>query len=193
MKKLFIRSGLRYDYLLEIASSKTAENFITHLARHNVSGQLRVAPEHVATNTLDAMGKPSIEVYEEFERAFDWASGQANKRQYLLPYFIASHPGCTLNDAIELALHLKDKGFIPDDVQDFYPTPGTSATCMYYTGLDPRPGRKFAPIYVPKGRQRRLQRALLHHHKRENRHLVQEALKEAKREELVPHLVPRSR
>ncbi|MFA5448042.1 MAG: YgiQ family radical SAM protein [Sphaerochaeta sp.] len=193
VKKLFIRSGLRYDYLLEVALSKTAEHFITHLARHNVSGQLRVAPEHVAANTLDTMGKPPIETYEEFERAFDWASEKANKRQYLLPYFIASHPGCTLDDAIELALHLKEKGFIPDDVQDFYPTPGTSATCMYYTGLDPRPGRKFAPVYVPKGRQRRLQRALLHHHKRENRHLVLEALKEAKREELVPHLVPRSR
>lgn len=191
VKKLFIRSGLRYDYLLEVASDATIQSFVSHLVSHNVSGQLRVAPEHVSNDVLDAMGKPPIELYDEFQAIFEEESAQAGKRQYLLPYFISAHPGCTLDDAIELALYLKRGHFIPDDVQDFYPTPGTSATCMYYTGLDPRPGRAFMPVHVPKGRERRLQRALLHHHKRENRHLVIEALEKANRKELVRHLVGR--
>lgn len=191
VKKLFIRSGLRYDYLLEVAPPSTVREFIAHLARHNVSGQLRVAPEHVSNDVLDAMGKPPIWLYDEFQAIFEEESGKAGKKQYLIPYFISAHPGCTLDDAIELALYLKRGRFIPDDVQDFYPTPGTSATCMYYTGLDPRPGRSFAPIHVPKGRERRLQRALLHHHKRENRSLVLEALEKAKRKELARQLVSR--
>ena len=192
VKKLFIRSGLRYDYLLKVARSSTIEAFITHLAAHNVSGQLRVAPEHVSNNVLDMMGKPSIELYDEFQALFDKESRRAGKRQYLLPYFISAHPGCTLDDAITLALYLKKGRFIPDDVQDFYPTPGTSATCMYYTGLDPRPGRNFAPVHVPKGRERRLQRALLHHHKKQNRPLVLEALEKARRKELAHTLVSRA-
>ncbi|MDY0303594.1 MAG: YgiQ family radical SAM protein [Sphaerochaeta sp.] len=191
VKKVFVRSGLRYDYLLEVAPASTVQTFIAHLAANNVSGQLRVAPEHVSNNVLDAMGKPPIELYDEFQAIFEEESARAGKKQYLLPYFISAHPGCTLDDAIELALYLRRGHFIPDDVQDFYPTPGTSATCMYYTGLDPRPGRKFAPIHVPKGRERRLQRALLHHHKRENRPLVLEALEKANRKELAHLLVGR--
>ncbi len=193
VKRLFIRSGLRYDYLLAAATKEDRKAFIDHLARNNVSGQLRVAPEHVASDTLDAMGKPSIDLLETFSEHFRQASQRANKEQYLLPYYITSHPGCTLDDAIELALYVQRSGFIPNEIQDFYPTPGTVATCMYYTGLDPRPGRKFAPVYVPKGRERRLQRALLHHHKRENRALVLEALAAAKRKELGAVLLPRNR
>lgn len=192
VKKLFIRSGLRYDYLLSVASTSTARAFIAHLAAHNVSGQLRVAPEHVSNDVLDAMGKPPIELYDEFQALFEEESRRAGKKQYLLPYFISAHPGCTLDDAVTLALYLKRGHFIPDDVQDFYPTPGTSATCMYYTGLDPRPGRNFAPVYVPKGRERRLQRALLHHHKRENRSLVLEALEIVQRKELAHQLLARA-
>jgi len=192
VKKLFIRSGLRYDYLLSVASASTARAFIAHLAAHNVSGQLRVAPEHVSNDVLDAMGKPPIELYDEFQALFEEESRRAGKKQYLLPYFISAHPGCTLDDAVTLALYLKRGHFIPDDVQDFYPTPGTSATCMYYTGLDPRPGRNFAPVYVPKGRERRLQRALLHHHKRENRSLVLEALEIVQRKELAHQLLARA-
>jgi len=192
VKKLFVRSGLRYDYLLSVASPSTVTAFIGHLAAHNVSGQLRVAPEHVSNSVLDTMGKPPIELYDEFKAIFEEESRRAGKKQYLLPYFISAHPGSTLDDAITLALSLKRGHFIPDDVQDFYPTPGTSATCMYYTGLDPRPGRNFAPVHVPKGRERRLQRALLHHHKPENRSLVLEALEKAQRKELAHQLLGRA-
>ena len=157
-----------------------------------MSGQLRVAPEHVANSVLDVMGKPPIGLYDEFKAIFEEESRRAGKKQYLLPYFISAHPGSTLDDAITLALSLKRGHFIPDDVQDFYPTPGTSATCMYYTGLDPRPGRNFAPVHVPKGRERRLQRALLHHHKPENRSLVLEALEKAQRKELAHQLLGRA-
>jgi radical SAM superfamily enzyme YgiQ (UPF0313 family) len=155
------------------------------LCTHHVSGQLKVAPEHVSSRVLDAMGKPGIEVFEEFSTRFAQANDQAGKKQYIIPYFISGHPGSTLDDAIELARYLQKSRFIPDQVQDFYPTPGTVSTCMYYTGLDPRPGRDFAPVYIPKGREKHLQRALIHFHKPENHALVIEALTIAGRTDLI--------
>jgi uncharacterized radical SAM protein YgiQ len=185
VKKVFIRSGIRYDYLLAAAPEQTRDRFIQELCTHHVSGQLKVAPEHVSSRVLDAMGKPGIEVFEEFSTRFAQANDQAGKKQYIIPYFISGHPGSTLDDAIELARYLQKSRFIPDQVQDFYPTPGTVSTCMYYTGLDPRPGRDFAPVYIPKGREKHLQRALIHFHKPENHALVIEALTIAGRTDLI--------
>ena len=185
VKKVFIRSGIRYDYLLEAAAPHIRKQFIAELAEHYTSGQLKVAPEHVSPNVLDAMGKPGIPLFEEFSTLYEKANKASGKRQFIIPYFISSHPGSTLHDAIMLATYLKRHHFIPDQIQDFYPTPGTVATCMYYTGLDPRPGKGFREVYVPKGREKHLQRALLHFHKRENRSLVIEALKAAGREDLI--------
>ncbi len=189
VKKVFIRSGIRYDYLMQVADDKTRRRFLEHLILHNVSGQLKIAPEHVAPEVLDAMGKPSVELYDAFRQAYARTNERLGMKQYTIPYFIAAHPGSTLDSAITLALHLKQEGFIPDQAQEFYPTPGTVATCMYYTGLDPRPGRSFAPVYVPKGREKRLQRALLQFHKPENRELVREALEKAGRRDLIPVLL----
>jgi len=189
VKKVFIRSGIRYDYLMRVADEKTRRRFLEHLVLHNVSGQLKIAPEHVAPEALDAMGKPSVELYDAFREAYSKANERLGMKQYTIPYFIAAHPGSTLDSAITLALHLKREGFIPDQAQEFYPTPGTVATCMYYTGLDPRPGRNFASVYVPKGREKRLQRALLQFHKPENRELVREALEQAGRRDLIPVLL----
>ena len=140
---------------------------------------------------LDAMGKPRIEWYEQFVEDFLAASRKAGKEQYCIPYFIAAHPGTTLASAVELALYLHRMRFIPEQVQEFYPTPGTVATCMYFTGIDPRPGRKFAPVYVPKGRERHMQRALLHYHKPENAPLVREALLAIGRKDLIGLLLGR--
>ncbi len=185
VRKVFIKSGIRYDYLLSSTDSATRNRFITELASHHVSGQLKVAPEHVSESVLDYMGKPGIAVYERFAALFAAASKQAGKKQYIIPYFISGHPGSTLQDAVELALYLKEAHFIPDQVQDFYPTPGTVATAIYFTGLDPRPDRNFASVHVPRGREKQLQRALLHFHKRENRKLVAEALEKAGRKDLI--------
>lgn len=185
VKKVFIRSGIRYDYLYACADSSTQRNFIRELAAHHVSGQLKVAPEHVSAAVLDAMGKPEIALFNRFSREFLEASKKADKKQYIIPYFISGHPGSTLTESIELAEYLRDFHFIPDQVQDFYPTPGTVSTCMYFSQLDPRPGKNFAEVYVPKGREKRLQRALIHFHKPENRKLVIEALKEAGRTDLI--------
>ncbi len=185
IKKVFVRSGIRYDYLLRAPKKEVRDRFIKELAEHHTSGQLKVAPEHVVPRVLDAMGKPKIDLFEEFSSYFQKANKDADKKQYIIPYFISSHPGSTIGDAVQLALYLKKNHFIPDQIQDFYPTPGTVATCMYYTGLDPRPDRDFAEIYVPKGREKNLQRALLHFHKSENYHLVAEALKKADREDLI--------
>jgi uncharacterized radical SAM protein YgiQ len=201
VKKVFIRSGIRYDYLLSTGSPESRTRFMDQLVRHHVSGQLKIAPEHVAPEALAAMGKPQVEYYDEFVSDYHRSVDRAGLRQYCIPYFIAAHPGSTLDSAIELALYLQKEKFIPDQVQEFYPTPGTVATCMYYTGLDPRPGKKFAPIHVPKGRERHLQRALLHYHKIENQMLVREALRLAGRPELIkslasgrqPHLTLTSR
>lgn len=191
VKKVFIRSGIRYDYLLETADEHTRMRFMRHLVRNNVSGQLKVAPEHVSPVVLDAMGKPRSELFDEFSYLYEQATEEAGKKQYLIPYFIAAHPGSTLEASIELALYLKKTGFVPDQVQEFYPTPGTVSTCMYYTGLDPRPGKRFAKVYVPKGRERHLQRALLQFNKPENRPLVLEALEKAHRKDLSKLLFAR--
>jgi radical SAM superfamily enzyme YgiQ (UPF0313 family) len=162
-----------------------------HLVRNNVSGQLKVAPEHVSPAALDAMGKPRSELFDAFSILYQDATEQAGKKQYLIPYFIAAHPGSTLEDAITLALYLEKTHFVPDQVQEFYPTPGTVSTCMYYTGLDPRPGKRFASIHIPKGRERSLQRALLQYNKPENRALVLEALDKANRKDLTRILLAR--
>jgi len=191
VKKVFIRSGIRYDYLLEACDEKTRNQFMNHLVRHNVSGQLKVAPEHVSEAVLDAMGKPSANLFDAFCDLYQETTEKAGKKQYLIPYFIAAHPQSTMDDAITLALYLHKTRFVPDQVQEFYPTPGTVSTCMYYTGMDPRPGKRFAPIHVPKGRERHLQRALLQYNKRENRPLVLEALEKAHRKDLARILLAR--
>jgi uncharacterized radical SAM protein YgiQ len=179
VKKVFIRSGIRYDYLLEDGNSE----FMRELVAHHISGQLKVAPEHAGRKTLHAMGKPPISIYRRFSELFKKENEDLGKKQYLIPYLIAGHPGSDLAEAIELALFLKESGFIPDQVQDFYPTPGTVSTCMWATGIDPRDGK---PVYVPKGeKERNLQRALLQFHKPENHPKVREALKKAGRTDLI--------
>lgn len=193
VKKVFIRSGIRYDYLLATGTESSRKRFLDRLVNRHVSGQLRVAPEHMDGEALDAMGKPSVTWYEQFVEAFTEASRKSGKEQYCLPYLIAAHPGTTLNAAVDLALYLHKTHFIPEQVQEFYPTPGTVATCMYFTGLDPRPGRAFSPVHVPKGRERHLQRALLHYHKPENRTLVRESLERVGRGELFSILLSRTR
>ena len=183
IKKVFIRSGIRYDYLL--ADEKS--NFIEELCKYHVSGTLKVAPEHISKNVLAAMRKPSKHVFEKFSTKFKKINEKIGLKQYLVPYFISSHPGSTLADAIELALYFKETGFIPDQVQDFYPTPGTLATCMYYTGLDPFTLRE---IHIPNTvEEKKMQRALLHFYKPENRKLVEMALERAGRPELKPVLL----
>jgi uncharacterized radical SAM protein YgiQ len=184
VKKVFIRSGIRYDYLLEVCTEPTRTRFFEHLVRNNISGQLKVAPEHVDPEVLDAMGKPKAELYDRFCEIYEQTNRKLGKKQYLIPYFIAAHPGSTLDSAITLALYMQKRGFVPDQVQEYYPTPGTVSTCMYYTGIDPRPGKEFCKIYVPKGRERHLQRALLQFDKPENRTMVREALQKAGRQDL---------
>ncbi len=190
VKKVFIRSGIRFDYLMEVSDEKTRNKFMKHLVLNNVSGQLKIAPEHVDPKVLDIMGKPHVEVYNKFVEAFKDANERYNKKQYTIPYFIAAHPGSTLQSSINLALHCKSVGFVPDQGQEFYPTPATVSTCMYYTGLDPRPNRNFEKVYIPKGREKRLQRAILQYDKEENRALVKEALLKANRMDLINILSP---
>ena len=185
VKKVFIRSGIRFDYLMLCASPKVRANFMENLVRNHVSGQLKVAPEHISKQVLACMGKSPVEVYDAFREEFFEENRRQGKKQFIIPYFIAAHPGSTMQSAIELALYLKKQGFVPDKVQEFYPTPSTVSTCMYYTGLDPRPGEDFKPVYVPKGRDANLQRALLQFNRRENRSLVLEALSKAGRPELA--------
>lgn len=181
IKKVFVRSGLRFDYLL--LDKRHGDRFLEELCAYHVSGQLKVAPEHISDRVLSAMGKSGNRVYEQFRQKFEAANRKLGLKQYLIPYFIASHPFSGLNEAIELALYLKRTGFVPDQVQDFYPTPGTLSTAMYYTGLDPR---TMESIYVPRGeRERKLQRALLQFDKPENWPLVREALVLAGREDLI--------
>ncbi len=179
VKKVFIRSGIRYDYVLADPKS----DFLNELVRHHVSGQLRIAPEHVSANVLRCMGKPSIKKYERFSDAFYKATKKAGKDQYILPYLISSHPGSTLKDAVELALWLKKKKIHPEQVQDFYPTPMTASTCMYYSGYDPYSMEK---VYVPKNREeKRQQRALLQWYKPENEAAVRKGLERAGRRDLM--------
>lgn len=185
VKKVFIRSGIRFDYLMLCSDVKTREKFIKELVANHVSGQLKVAPEHISKEVLSCMGKSPVEVYESFKKLYREENEKQGKKQFIIPYFIAAHPGSSLNSAIQLALYLKKEKFVPDQVQEFYPTPFTVSTCMYYTGLDPRPGENFKKVYIPKGRDANLQRALLQFNKKENRALVIEALKKAHREDLI--------
>lgn len=179
VKKVFIRSGIRYDYLLEDKD----DTFFKELVENHVSGQLKVAPEHCSASVLDKMGKPHIEAYIEFSRRYFQYTGEINKEQYLVPYLMSSHPGSTLNDAIELALFLKKNHIRPEQVQDFYPTPGTISTCMFYTELDPY---TMESVYVAKTpHDKALQRALLQYYNPKNQALVEEALKKAKRFDLI--------
>lgn len=179
IKKVFIRSGIRYDYL------NLDENleFFKELCEHHVSGQLKVAPEHVSRNVLQAMGKPEKKVYDEFTEKFYTINKQLRKEQYLVPYLMSSHPGSTLKDAVELAEYMRDIRYSPEQVQDFYPTPGSLSTCMFYTGLDPRTMKK---IHVPRStKEKAMQRALLQYRRPENYELVYEALVKAGREDLI--------
>ncbi len=179
VKKVFIRSGIRYDYLM----ADKDRRFIDELVKYHVSGTLKVAPEHISAGVLKAMRKPEKAVFEKFVSEYDKANKKHGKDQYLIPYFISSHPGSTLDDAVNLAEYLHNTGFIPDQVQDFYPTPGTLSTTMYYTELDPFTMDK---IYIPKDMQeKKMQRALIHFHKPENKATVIQALKLAKRTDLI--------
>ncbi|MCK4542585.1 MAG: YgiQ family radical SAM protein [Spirochaetales bacterium] len=179
IKKVFIRSGIRFDYLI----ADPEDTFMRELCEHHISGQLKVAPEHVSSRVLKAMGKPGREIYDEFAKRYRRTNEILGKKQYLVPYFISSHPGSRLEDAIELAEYLRDTRFIPDQVQDFYPTPGTLSTCMFYTGIDPR---TMKPVYVPKTHEEKsMQRALLQYRKPENYSLVKNALRKAGRQDLI--------
>ena len=189
VKKVFIRSGIRFDYLMLCTDEKTRKLFIEKLVSNHVSGQLKVAPEHVSDVVLSYMGKCPSSVYDSFLDAYFEENRRQGKKQFVIPYFIAAHPGSTLESAIELALYMKKRHFVPDQVQEFYPTPSTVATCMYYTNIDPRPGENFREVFVPRGREANLQRALLQFNKRENRPLVLEALRKAGRMDLAKVLL----
>lgn len=179
VKKIFIRSGIRFDYLMQDED----DEFFKELVKFHVSGQLKVAPEHCSNAVLDNMGKPHIETYVKFRKKFYELTGQVGKKQYLVPYLMSSHPGSTLKDAVELSLFLKKEGIHPEQVQDFYPTPGTISTCMFYTGLDPYTLKE---VYVPKTpEQKKEQRALLQYFKPENRDIVERALRKCGRTDLI--------
>lgn len=179
VKKVFIRSGIRFDYLM---LDKNGE-FFTELVKNHISGQLKVAPEHCSDNVLRYMGKPKNEVYVKFSEKYDKLNEKHNKDQYLVPYLISSHPGCTTDDAITLAEYLNKNGRQPEQVQDFYPTPGTLSTCMYYTGLDPT---TMKPVFVPDTPgEKAKQRALLQWKKPENKSIVYRALIETGRKDLI--------
>ena len=179
VKKVFVRSGLRYDYILYDKDNR----FFQELVEHHISGQLKVAPEHISDKVLAMMGKPPRELYERFEQKYRQINKNLGKEQYLVPYLMSSHPGSDLDAAIELACYLKEKGIHPEQVQDFYPTPGTLSTAMFFTGLDPR---TMKPVYVPRDpRDKRMQRALLQWFRPQNGPIVREALRKAGREDLI--------
>ena len=179
VKRVFVRSGIRYDAVLADRDS----DFLRELCEHHVSGQLKVAPEHVSANVLERMGKPGKEVYGRFVRRFTEINKELGKKQYLVPYLMSSHPGSGLREAVELAEYVRDMGVNPEQVQDFIPTPGTLSTCMYYTGLDPRTMEK---VYVPRSlHEKALQRALIQYRDPANYDLVAEALRLAHREDLI--------
>ena len=181
VRKVFVRSGLRYDYML----LDKDDEFFDELVKYHISGQLKVAPEHISDRVLSLMGKPSVRVFERFAQRFYAATRRAGKKQYLVPYLMSSHPGSELSDAIELALFLKRNNMRPEQVQDFYPTPGSLSTAMFYTGLDPY---TMKPVYVARTeREKRLQRALLQYYLPQNHRDVIEALKEAGRTDLIAH------
>lgn len=179
VKKVFVRSGVRYDYAL----LDKDDTFLRELIMHHISGQLKVAPEHVSDRVLKYMNKPPHAVYERFVQKFEALNKSLGKKQFLVPYLISSHPGATPDDAIALAQYLKKTGHRPEQVQDFYPTPGTASTCMYYTGLDPF---TMQPVYVAKSREEKaMQRALMQCHVRRNWPLIRKALRQAGREDLI--------
>ena len=179
VKKVFIRSGIRYDYLMYDQD----DSFFKELVQYHISGQLKVAPEHISNQVLDKMGKPHRELYEKFVQKYTQLNKEMNKNQYLVPYLMSSHPGSDLNSAIELAEYLRDIHHQPEQVQDFYPTPGTLSTAMYYTELDPR---DLSPVYVAKTpKEKAMQRALMQYRRPQNYHLVYEALVLAKRTDLI--------
>lgn len=179
VKKVFIRSGIRFDYLL----ADKDPTFLKELCEYHVSGQLKVAPEHVSDAVLQKMGKPKNSVYETFTKKFYKMNEQLEKKQYLVPYLMSSHPGSTLKEAVELAEYCRDLGYMPEQVQDFYPTPSTISTCMYYTGLDPR---TMEAVYVPKNpHEKAMQRALIQYRNPANYNLVKEALVKAGRTDLI--------
>ena len=183
VKKVFIRSGIRYDYVM----ADKSDEFLEELCRYHISGTLKVAPEHISDRVLYYMRKPSKQVFIDFAQKYRAVNRKLGLKQYLIPYLISSHPGSTLDDAVELALFLKEYGFVPDQVQDFYPTPATLATCMYYTEKDPF---TMEPVYIAKNlEEKKMQRALIHYHKPENRNTVIKALKDAGREELAEVLL----
>ena len=179
VKKVFVRSGIRFDYTMADASDK----FLVELLQHHVSGQLRLAPEHVSDAVLSVMGKPRREVYDTFVERFERLSAEYGLKQYVVPYLISSHPGSTMKEAVELAEAVRDMGYMPEQVQDFYPTPSTMSTCMFYTGVDPR---TMKPVYIPRDpHEKAMQRALIQYRKPENYKLVKEALRKAGREGLI--------
>lgn len=179
VKKVFIRSGIRFDYVM----ADQDDTFLRELCRHHVSGQLKVAPEHVAPGVLSRMGKPENSVYQAFVKKYQKVNEQLGMKQYLVPYLMSSHPGSTLKEAVELAEYLRDLGYMPEQVQDFYPTPSTISTCMYYTGLDPR---TMEPVYVPKNpHEKAMQRALIQYRSPKLYDLVKEALIKAGRQDLI--------
>lgn len=179
IKKVFIRSGIRFDYLM----ADKNPTFLRELCEHHISGQLKVAPEHISPAVLDKMGKPRQEVYDAFVQKYEEINRRLGLEQYLVPYLMSSHPGCTLADAVSLAEYLRDTSHQPEQVQDFYPTPGTLSTCMYYTGLDPR---TMKPVYVPTtSHEKAMQRALLQWRNPINHALIREALRLSGREDLI--------
>lgn len=181
VRKVFVRSGLRFDYMM----GEEDETFLREIIENHISGYLKVAPEHCSARVLDEMGKPHIGVYEKFQKRFYDITKKLGKEQYLIPYLMSSHPGSTMKDAVELALFLKKHHLRPQQVQDFYPTPGTASTCMFYTGIDPW---TMQAVYVPTDPyEKKLQRTLLQYWKPENRRLVIEALVRAGREDLIGH------
>ncbi len=179
VKKVFIRSGIRFDYVM----ADSNDEFLKELCEKHISGQLRVAPEHVSDNVLRMMGKPQNSVYEKFIDRYKRVNAKTGKQQYVVPYLMSSHPGSTLKEAVELAEYVRDIGYMPEQVQDFYPTPSTISTCMYYTGVDPR---TMKPVYVPHNpHEKAMQKALMMYRKPENYDLVKEALIKACRQDLI--------
>jgi uncharacterized radical SAM protein YgiQ len=179
VKKVFIRSGIRFDYVM----ADKSDEFINELCRYHVSGQLKVAPEHISDNVLRLMGKPSNDVFQAFCDRYAAINEKLGRRQYMVPYLMSSHPGSTLKDAVGLAEYLRDLGYMPEQVQDFYPTPSTISTCMYYTGVDPRTMKK---VYVPSSpHEKAMQRALIQYRNPDNYELVREALIKAGRTDLI--------
>lgn len=180
VKRVFVASGIRHDLISEDA--KSGSEYLMDLCRYHVSGHLKIAPEHVSRRVTDIMHKPSCDVLERFRSRFDTLSEKIGREQYLLPYFMSGHPGCTIEDMIELAEYIRDHTLYTEQVQDFTPTPMTVSTCMYHTGLDPF---TMEDVYVPKDREKKIQRALLHYRDPRNWGLIREGLRMARREDLI--------